>query len=579
MNKTYPRPQFERENWNNLNGPWQFTKDPHDQGLLDKWYHLQDLPDHELIEVPFAPQSTMSGVEGPFPPVIWYKRDFTETFDKDQSVLLHFGAVDHAADVYIDGEHIGTHTGGNVSFAFDITHALNRDQSTHTIHVRVFDDIEDIEIPRGKQYWKEESESIFYTPTSGIWQTVWLEKVPRTHLEKVKYIPDILHNTIKVSYYFNRPITKGRLKTEIWFENGRVLTNEKQVTSDYHEEVHYLGKPNDQDNLRLWTPENPNIYDVTFTLSTDDGDDVVRSYFGMRKISIEKDHVMLNNKPYSMRLVLDQGYYPESLMTSPSDEAIKTDINLTKLMGFNGVRKHQKIEEERYLYYADKMGLLVWEEMPSAYKFSSRMMKKISEEWQTAIDRDFNHPSIIAWVPFNESWGVPNLLTNPREVHFLESMHHLTKAKDNTRLVISNDGWEQGSTDLLTIHDYESDYETLKRRYHSLESILNSMPADKPLYNKGFEYGNEPILITEFGGISYKASNDEGWGYSNAFSDEDFVERLRSVFQPLHLSKNIQGFCYTQLTDIEQEMNGLLTYDRKPKIDIERIRAIVLNEN
>ncbi len=578
MKNNYPRPQFQRSDWVNLNGSWQLACDEADMGLKKAWYELKHLPDARSIKVPFAPQSQMSEYENKIPSVIWYTRDFEISVKSKEKAILHFGAVDYKADVFINGLHVKTHEGGNTAFSVDVTHALKENSELNSLHVRVFDDMKDIEIPRGKQYWKEESESIFYTPTSGIWQTVWLEKVPKSYIEKVKYIPDILQNTIKISYYFNEPLS-ATLKTHITFDNEKIVDSQKAVNGDYYEEVFFLGKNNDQDEKRFWSPENPNLYDVTFELATDDASDVVESYFGMRKVSIENGYLMLNNNPYYMRLILDQGYYPKSLMTSPSDKAIIKDIELTKQMGFNGVRKHQKIEEPRYLYHADRMGLLVWEEMPSAYKFSSRMMKNISREWQSAIDRDYNHPSIIAWVPFNESWGVPDLLSNQREIHYLESIYHLTKAKDSTRLVISNDGWEQGTTDLLTIHDYESSYNVLKSRYHSLDSILKSLPANKLLINKGFDYDKQPILVTEFGGISYKKTDESGWGYSHAKDDQDFENRLKNVFNPLYESSHIQGVCYTQLTDIEQEMNGLLTYDRIPKISIEKIRSIVINDS
>ncbi len=576
MKNTYPRPQLKREQWQNLNGSWQLAFDDRNRGLKERWYEKTTLPDNMTIEVPFSVQSELSGVaDKDDHPIIWYARTFDVAMDHPR-IILNVGAIDYEADIFINGAHVKHHRGGHVSFSVDITHVVK--EKDNTIHIRVYDDMHDIEIPRGKQYWKSESENIFYTRTSGIWQTIWLEAVPRTYIKRVKMIPDILTNTIKIGFYLNRA-AQATLKTTITYQGDPVVETEKKLDVDYYETVCFLGKSNDQDDKRLWTPEHPNLYDVVFNLKTDEGTDVVESYFGMRKISIEKGQVMLNNRPYYMKLVLDQGYYPGGLLTSPNDDAIKNDIELTKQMGFNGVRKHQKIEEERYLYHADRLGLLVWEEMPSAYKFSSKTMKNLTDEWQRAIDRDFNHPAIVAWVPINESWGVPNLISNEREVHFLEALYHLTKAKDDTRLVISNDGWEHGTTDLLTIHDYEADERVLRRRYENIDNILSSIPGHHLLYNAGFQHQGEPIMVTEFGGISYQNAKQAGWGYSSAENDDDFIARLKAVFKPLYASDHVQGVCYTKLTDIEQEINGLLTFDRQPKVPLKTIKAIVNNEN
>ncbi len=577
MKKDYPRPQFKRPNWTNLNGTWQFAFDDADRGLQEKWY--ENFPKAMRIEVPFAYQSKASGIHNREDHrILWYHR----TFDLPEQIasyryILNIGAIDYRADIFINGEHVRTNEGGHVSFTEDVTHLLSF-SAKNTITLRICDDMHDIEIPRGKQYWKEESESIFYTRTSGIWQTIWLESVPATYIKRTKYIPDIQSNSIKIGYYIENMTGPAELETTIMFEDEIIASTTVAIHGDYHEAVHYLGKANDQDKNRFWTPETPHLYQVRFYLKTPQGTDTVESYFGMRKISVENGNVMLNNRPYYLRLVLDQGYYPESLLTSPDDAAIIQDIELTKTMGFNGVRKHQKIEEERYLYHADRLGLLVWEEMPSAYKFSSKTMRNLLDEWQRVIRRDFNHPSIIAWVPMNESWGVPNLLNSPREVHFLEAMYHLTKALDDTRMVISNDGWEHGTTDLLTIHDYAAEEDVLRKRYANLDTILKSLPGNRLLLNKGFNYNKQPILITEFGGICFKQSHQEnGWGYSTARSPEDFLERLEAVFKPLYASPHVQGICYTQLTDVEQETNGLLTYERTPKVPLENIRAIVLS--
>ncbi|MCY0869505.1 MAG: glycoside hydrolase family 2, partial [Firmicutes bacterium] len=302
--------------------------------------------------------------------------------------------------------------------------------------------------------------------------------------------------------------------------------------------------------------------------------DLVRSYVGMRKIAIEQGRVFLNNAPYYMRLVLDQGYYPDSNLTPPDDAAIRRDIELTKELGFNGVRKHQKIEDPRYLYWCDRLGLLVWGEMANAFAYSDKSVARLTAEWQEVIARDYNHPCIVAWVPLNESWGVPQLLSDPRQRSFLSSLYHLTKALDASRLVMSNDGWEHVASDLCTIHDYEASHDVLVRRYVSAETAVMSTPGNKLIYAPGTRYDGQPILITEMGGISFKTNAWSGWGYSRADSEADFIQRYAAVLDAIYASPVVQGFCYTQLTDVEQEINGLLTYDRRPKAPIRVLRSI-----
>ncbi|MEC0266405.1 glycoside hydrolase family 2 TIM barrel-domain containing protein, partial [Paenibacillus anseongense] len=281
-----------------------------------------------------------------------------------------------------------------------------------------------------------------------------------------------------------------------------------------------------------------------------------------------------NNRPYFLKMVLDQGYFPDGNLTPPSDEAIKQDVELTKAMGFNGARKHQKLEDPRYLYWCDQLGLVVWSEAANAYEYTEKYVERFTKEWQASVDRDYNHPSIIAWVPLNESWGVPNIQIDKRQQHHALTMYHLTKSIDSMRPVISNDGWELVKTDLFAIHDYEWREEVLTERYSTKEKAVHAMPANRRLFVEGFPYENQPILVTEFGGIAYKKSEWEGWGYSGAENDEDYEQKLRAVIRPLLNSGVVQGYCYTQLTDVEQEINGLLTYDRKPKIPVELIKAI-----
>lgn len=560
----YPRPQFVREGWMNLNGQWEFSFDT-------------DIFDKE-ITVPYCYQSKLSGINIHTPyDTVWYRKKFTllETM-KGKQIQLYFGAVDYHSFIWINGVFVKEHIGGHISFNIDITSAVC--EGENTIVVKAIDCTTDLEMPRGKQYWRDKSEGIFYSRTTGIWQTVWIEALEETHLEQVYITPDLDNMQVEFQYEIKgekSPI----LKTEIYFEEELIITNEVKTDRGAGAFKLFI----DQQQLRVWnfqedlvwTPDNPRLFKVIFyVLEGDIQTDKVSSYFGMRKVSIENGKFLLNNRPFYQKLLLDQGYWEESLLTAPTDEDFIKDIELAKAMGFNGVRKHQKIEDPRFLYHADQMGFLVWGEIAAAYVYSKKYVKRITNEWIDEILRDYNHPSIVAWTPLNESWGVLNIKEKKEEQAHSAAMIYLTKSIDQTRPVISNDGWEQTCTDLLTVHDYEWNKNILLKRYESMENILAYMPGGRPLFANGWEYKGQPVLVTEFGGISYQKGNQEGWGYSSALDDVDFANRYYDVVSPLLSSPHIQGFCYTELSDVEQEINGLLTYDRKPKIPVEVIRAI-----
>lgn len=574
----YPRPQFVRDDWENLNGTWEFAFDDANEGLRESWHKGQKALG-KRIQVPFAFESKLSGIgETGFHDVVWYRRAWqTPASFEGKRVLLHFGAVDYEASVWVNGDLVATHVGGHTPFSADVTDALAADGS-NVIVVRAEDRGTDLHQPRGKQYWKEKSEGIFYTRTTGIWQTVWAEAVYDVHLEKVHYEPDIDRNDIRIRAFVKGPV-EGRalsLRTRITF--GGEFIAEDVVSVSRPEECRqiHLSGAKDQSTIRFWSPGRPNLYDVEFEL-LEDGKPIDRaaSYFGMRKVSIENGKLCLNNRPYFLKFVLDQGYFPDGILTPPSSEALRQDVELTKAMGFNGARKHQKVEDPLYLYWCDKLGLLVWGEMANAYEYSEKYVRRITSEWQEVVERDRNHPSIIAWVPINESWGVPNIQIDKRQQQHALSMYHLTKSLDATRPVVSNDGWEMVETDLYSIHDYQWREEVLAERYSTIDRAVNAMPAGIRLSVGGHSYAGQPILVTEFGGIGYKKSEWEGWGYSGASDDEDYLKRLAAVIRPLRRSGIVQGYCYTQLTDVEQEINGLLTYDRVPKVPVEKIKEIV----
>ncbi|TVX94804.1 glycoside hydrolase family 2 protein [Cohnella terricola] len=577
----YPRPQLQRREWISLNGDWEFAYDDDRVGDRDKWY-VQEKPFERTIRVPFAYQSPLSGIgDTDFHDLVWYRKrfDVPEGWSGRQ-IVIHFGAIDYEAHVWINGHLAAIHEGGHTPFHADITHFL-KDEG-NIIVVRARDDSKDLTLPRGKQYWEEKSASIFYTRTTGIWQSVWLEPVNPVHLAKVKFKPDIDQNDIEV-----RMFTSGltgqqdvRMRLCISFQGEAVAEECFTVRNREETRTIRLHDFNDHGLGRWWTPEQPNLYDITLQLLVNGIEtDRCDSYFGMRKVSIENGKFNLNNRPYFMRLVLDQGYFPDGILTPPSEDAVLKDIELTKAMGFNGVRKHQKVEDPRFLYQCDRQGLLVWGECANAYSYSEEYVRKFTREWHEIVERDYNHPSIVVWVPLNESWGVPNIQVDSRQQQHGLSMYHLLKSLDDTRPVVFNDGWEMMQTDLVCIHDYEWKEEVLTERYATVESAVNAMPANRRIFVGGVLYEGQPILVTEFGGISYQKSDWEGWGYSGADNEEDFLQRLRAVIGPMCMSPIIQGFCYTQLTDVEQEINGLLTYDRIPKAPIEIIRKLVKGES
>lgn len=571
----YPRPQMVREAWVNLNGEWEFEFDDEDKGKNEEWFLHHSYS--KKIQVPFAYQSKRSGIHiTDFHDIVWYKREIdSKELVPDKRYLLHFQAVDYQAELWVNGIYAGIHRGGHVSFTFEITPYLK--EGKNVITLRVEDDSENLELPRGKQFWKETSENIFYTRTTGIWQTVWLEPVNEIYIERIRMTPDVDRKMIRMEILLNQK-AEAELAVEISYGGKRMVRDTVSIFKGKTVREFKLDQNINKEwehKCYEWTPDNPVLFDVKFLLRTGAVlKDEVGSYFAMRKVSVENGRFLLNNRPCYQKMLLDQGYWRDSLMTAPNDEALIKDITLCKAMGFNGARKHQKIEEERYYYWADKLGFLVWAEFANAYIYSEKYVEYVIPEWIEAVTRDYNHPCIVAWVPLNESWGVDSIMCREEEQAHASCMYYLTKSLDTTRPVISNDGWNHTHSDLLTIHDYECGGEALQRRYASMERILKDMPANRTLFARGHHYEGQPVIVSEFGGIAYQKNADSGWGYASADSDGEFEEKYREVVESLLDSPLVQGFVYTQLCDVEQEINGLLTYDREPKLPPEKIRAI-----
>ena len=580
----YPRPQLVRKQWQSLNGAWKFSFDN------DKNYKFPLNP-HEWateIQVPFAPESKASGIEDRgFHPVCWYQREF-DIEAGDGHVLLHFGAVDYVARVWVNAHLVAEHEGGHTSFSADITSAL-KPTGSQTLTVRVEDDPLDLAKPRGKQDWQLEPHSIWYPRTTGIWQTVWLEQVASTYIQKLRWTPIFDGFEIGCEAFIAGDIEDDlTIEVKIWHGDKMLADDRYKVLGNEAHRKIALSDPgiDDSRNELLWSPERPTLLDAEVTLWHKDRVlDHVCSYTALRSVAINRDRFMLNGRPYPLRLVLDQGYWPESLLTAPSDAALKKDVELAKAMGFNGVRKHQKIEDPRYLYWADKLGLLVWEEMPSAYRFTSKAMTRMVREWAEVIDRDYSHPCIIVWVPFNESWGVPNLTSIQAHRNAVEALYHLTHTLDPTRPVIGNDGWEASATDILGIHDYDCDPQRLQARYGAAEQTEDLFDRRRPggriLTLDGYPHRGQPIMLTEFGGIAYEKFPTPGiqkiWGYSKVHDDKDFFDLYQELLHVVNTTAMFSGFCYTQFADTFQEANGLLCADRTPKIALEKIRAATSN--
>ncbi|MFY0762315.1 sugar-binding domain-containing protein [Metabacillus dongyingensis] len=572
----YPRPQFQRQSWINLNGTWKFAFDDQDIGEKGLWH--QKPPFSQDIQVPFTYETKASGIgEETFHPYVWYQRTFE--IPKNQvgkRVILRFQASDYLTKVWVNGNYIGNHIGGNAAFSFDITNAIDNTKENELV-VKV-EDSQSCYQPRGKQRWRDENFGCWYVQNTGIWQTVWLEFLNDESIESVKITPNIDKNSVAFEYKLNGDINqKCKLETIVSFE-GKKLKQFSTVPdrSNMRLEVDLLSELHEW-KVMHWTPNNPHLYDVTFRLSVNDEVvDEVQSYFGMRKISIKYGKVLLNNMPIYQKLLLDQGYWPDTMLTPPSDAAILEDIEKTLEMGFNGVRKHQKIEDERFLYWCDKKGLLVWSEMAATYEFSDKAIENFTKEWLEIIQQHYNHPSIITWVPFNESWGVPNILTDKKQQAFTESIYYLSKSIDPERPVIVNDGWEHTVSDIISLHDYEEHGEVFLKRYQNKDKILNNeMPHNdhKYAFADGYEYKGQPVIISEYGGIAFK--DDSGWGYGNQVdTEEEFLKRFRSITDAIKEIPYISGYCYTQTTDVQQEINGLLKEDRTPKIQLEKIKAV-----
>ena len=584
----YPRPQFERNAWINLNGEWTYSFDFGGSGLEREWFKSTGF-DQKII-VPFCPESKLSGVEyKDFINHMWYHRTISIPQDwANKQVLLNFGAVYYKSEIYIDGVFAARHFGGTSSFQVDITPYVKAGQ-THNLVVYVESDVRSTHQPSGKQNLQFASYGCNYTRTTGIWQTVWMEAIHPEGLQSVQMIPDIDQQQLIIRPRFYKELG-GKLEVTLK-DNGKVVSKETVAANSLSTVILPVKK------MKTWSPENPFLYDVEFRVIDKAGNvvDEVKSYAGMRKVHIEGKKIYLNNQPYYQRLVLDQGFYPDGIWTAPSDEALKKDIQLSMEAGFNGARLHQKVFEERFYYWADKLGYLTWGEASSWGMDCNDIetARNFITEWTEIVERDRNHPSILIWTPTNEEFW-PDRVQYPR---LMQDLYKLTKAIDPTRPFHGTSGGSHIATDIWTVHNYEQDPAKLKELLYNDGKLMEAPKWEIQLMPKnigfnGLKYTDQytflqykhdmPYLIDEFGGIKWNPSQqmesaqNTSWGYGEPpHSLEEFYARLEGLVNTvLSLSDHVWGYCYTQLTDVEQEQNGIYYYDRSPKFDMKRIHAI-----
>ncbi|KAJ4323576.1 hypothetical protein N0V94_001769 [Neodidymelliopsis sp. IMI 364377] len=668
----YPRPDFVRDElkWVSLNGPWSFLFDDDDVGLVQGW-HLESLPTgvsvnsnlehsdtktyhdaHSItakiaagtqeliqgnqpkkggvtthqkrdIQVPYVFQCSASGIEEKgVHEVLWYERAISDPrSEKDKQtgyrVLIRFGAVDYEAKVWVGGHFVGGHRGGHVPFDIDVTDAFVKEQEQR-LTLRVYDSAYDLTQPRGKQYWGAQPESIFYTPSGGIWQNVWIEAVPFVRLGDGGQGTVLKSNDVEAGKLHARVQVLGRpaghkysVQTIVSLGGVEVSTTDRidlpqetalvsfdadmRLSEDHRARLpaSLTDKASLENNkawrngVALWSPETPTLYDVTVHLY--DGSstlvDKIHTTTGMRSLTWNDGLLRLNDEPYFQALFLDQGYWPTTFMTPPSSDALKEDIELSKKMGFNGCREHQKVEDPIFHYWADRLGFLIWGEMANAYAFSSSYVERFDQEWREAVLRDINHPCVVAWTPVNESWAYTDLANSQTHRDHIRSLYYATKVLDPTRPINDNCGWEHVQTDLTTFHDY-SDGDALTKTCASIEGILGPK-ANRPMFVSAIgdlpgssHKDNAPVICTEFGGINIArdaagGNGQRDWGYTTATDPKDLLKRIEKMMTGIGNPGLIGGFVYTQLTDIEQEVNGLYTPERKEKLDSNEVRRIV----
>ncbi len=549
-----------------LDGAWRFRFDDQDEGLRSGWMH--GLETAQKIVVPFAYQTQKSGIDDQKRhDIIWYEQTFLKP-EKERTVL-HFEGSDYQTSVWLNGTHLGDEEGGYHRFSFDVTPHLQ--EGLNTLVLRVLD-TKRMDQVRGKQRWKEKNFECWYVETSGLWKTVWLEFLPKLFIESIKAIPSVSQKKVALDIELNE--YRPGLTLQVILSKGHVQNVyclELQQRDTRHE-IDLL----DMD-IALWTPDQPNIYGMEYILfDAETAIDRSYSYTTFREFKTEGNRILLNGNELYLKMLLDQGYWPDTGLTATYDRLIE-DIEVTKAMGFNGIRKHQKIEDERFYYLADAYGLFVWLEMPSNYAFTKKGIAAFEREWLDIVDQYVHYPSIMAYVIFNESWGIPDVYDDEEQQLATVRLYERTKAIDRTRFIISNDGWEHTKSDLVTIHNYLENGDDLKRIYQDIDRILagtyEGKTHTKPVFAKGYAYAGQPVIMSEYGGIAFQG--DQGWGYGQKVTDQtSYHKRLKGLTDAIFSIDTFSGYCLTQTTDVEQETNGVMTPEREPKLPVVRFKSI-----
>lgn len=563
----YPRPQLVRTDWVNLNGEWSFGFGENVSAVNAL---IGQLP--MKINVPFSYETKLSGIGDETPHnKVWYSKKINGN-KAGKKTILNFDGADYITTVYVNGKTVGSHKGAYSRFSFDITKYLTKKENVLTVCCE--DDNHPIQV-RGKQRWEDANFGCWYVQTTGIYKTVWLEYVNETHLKTLKITPSLKDFSVRFDSVVSTPAEDVEVRYDVSF-NGKHIQSAVVSACDIDSSVTLkLDSAKLTYQTEHWSHFNPVLYDVEIAvIKNGKVVDSLGSYFGLREYRAEDGKLLLNNIPFYARLVLDQGYWAESGITPPSEEAIIKDIDLCKKMGFNGARKHQKVEDERYMYYADIMGFTVWCELPSNHWASDDATADITREWLEIVRQNYNHPSIVTWVIFNESWGVRNIYLNDVQKNLATGLYYLTKSIDTMRPVISNDGWVHAKSDILTLHHYEQDGDKLYAYYDDIVKLVEGDAGNSQClpYAQGYEYEGQPIVMSEFGGTAYVRDAENGcWGYGvGVKNDEEYLNRFGSLIKAIE-KMNISGYCYTQITDVEQEVNGLLLPDRTPKVALEEI--------
>lgn len=589
----YPRPALCRRSWLDLTGTWEFVEDVADRGLSEKWYCESNWPENAAeITVPFPPGSELSGYrageQNQISDVIWYRtrvspekvREIAGEHPEQQEVRINFEAVDFKADVWLNGVHTRSHEGGYTPFFAPI--ALDECRNGVDVVVRAEDLRADVSQPRGKQGWRDQSDVIWYGRSSGIWRPVWAEVVAQRTMESLSWEFNPADGFVRLRLVFNAVLPPDTTAHATLRRDGVVVAHASVNASGHQSDVHlplpHVMNREDRETW-LWSPERPVLLDADISITWPGGQDEALSYCGLRTVGTTSTSVLVNGVPTYLRGVLDQGYWPSSLFTPPTPGAGAEDLELMKAMGFNWVRIHERTADRRYLAEADRLGLMVWSEAPSAYRFDDVSIQRLLREWAEIVVEDRQHPCVVGWVPVNESWGVPDLEVSPRQRSLVRALSNVAHALDGSRPVIANDGWEQVDSDIISIHDYSQDPGELATRYSTWESIERLLHGDGPqgrrLTLAASEERKRPVIISEFGGVALANRSEHEWGYGSAESADELVDVLRSLFEALRRAKGVSGFCYTQFTDTAQEANGLCTPDRTPKMPLKLVQDIV----